>query len=348
MSEVVYGRLSRRLLPQMREFCRVNWGGEHPLIHDEKMFDFYYKEGILLNFVVAYTPETDAEVDFLRADKIKLKPIEIQGVCGFIKTNSGEHPDVFISYILTKKGTQFGFALKMIEKVQSLTGARTLSCNNIRKKTRGIYDFLNYTVDDMTQWYRLNDGIENYTLCDIPFPHHEQVRSAEIEAVEVTSPLQLNDFPFSDFSEDLPYKDEGYVTKRYLTYPWHPYLLFRLSDAGRSALIVLREIEWENSRMLRIVDFIGDRSLIKDCGNFIDELLKTRKAEFADWYSFGVTDADMSHAGFSIRYSDDKNILPMYFSPLLMSNVEITIFTNSQDGFMMFRADGDQDRPNLG
>jgi len=332
----------------MRDFCRVSWGGEHPLIHDEKMFDYYYREGNTINFVVAYMPETDEEIDFLRADKIKVKPLEIHGVCGFIKTNSDENPDVFISYILTRRGTHFGMALKMIEKVQSLTGARTLSCNNIRRKTRGIYDFLNYTVDDMTQWYRLNDSIEEYKLCDIPFLHHEQVRSADIDAVEVTSPSQLDDFPFSDFSNNLPYKDRSYVEKRYFQYPWHSYRLFKLSNDNCMALLALREIEWENSRMLRVVDFIGDRSLIKDCGKFLEGLMKAQNAEFTDWYSFGVSDADMSQAGFSIRYSDDKNILPMYFSPLLMSNVDVTVFTNREDGFMMFRADGDQDRPNLG
>jgi len=311
------------------------------------MFEYYYRDGKLINFVVAYIPEVATDIDYLRTDWIRVKPLEIQGVCGFIKTGSSANPDVFISYILTKKGSHFGHAFKMIEKIQELTNARTLACNNIRKKTRGIYDFLNYTVDDMTHWYRLNDGMDEYKLCSIPFMRHEPLRSEDIPAVEVTSVSQLDDFPFSIYLENRPYKDRDYVEKRYFNYPWHTYRVFRLSKGAETALLVIREIEWEGSKMLRVVDFVGDRSLIKDSGKVIDGIIKTCNAEFADWYAFGVPDEDMQKAGFSIRYHDDKNIIPLYYSPLLKSNVDITVFTNNPDNYMLFRADGDQDRPNL-
>lgn len=346
--EVLYERVTDELLPAVRAFCRENWGSEHPLIHNEEMFDYYYREGESINFVAAYTPEREGETDFLRADKIRTVPLEVHGVCGFIKTNSGPSPDVFLSYILTKKGAPFGMAFKLIELIREMTECRTLACNNIRKKTRGIYDFLEYTVADMIQWYRLNEEVENLSLVSLSDFRLEPIQSGEIDAVRVAGIEELEEFPFFESHGAAPYKDIDYVNKRYFKNPWLEYQMFRLCQGERQALLVLREIESRSSRMLRVVDFIGDRSLIKESGRFLDGYMKKRHAEFVDWYAYGVPQEDMEHAGFTIRYSDDDNIIPMYYTPFLLSNVDVTVFVSDPDNYMMFRADGDQDRPNLG
>ena len=60
-------------------------------------------------------------------------------------------------------------------------------------------------------------------------------------------------------------------------------------------------------------------------------------------YSFGVKGED---AGFVKRYGDE-NIIPNYLNPLLQKNIDYYFFTTDRQGFTMFKADGDQDRPNL-
>ena len=348
MSDILYERVTDGMLGEMREFCRVNWGGEHPLINNREVFDFYYRDGDDIKIVAAYKPEEEIPVDFLRHDTTRVKPMEFFGVCGFIKTNSDSDPDVYISYILSKKGAPFGLSFSMIRRIIEITNARTVSCNNIRKKTRGIYDFMEYAVRDMTQWYRLNENIDSYTLCDVPFFNIFPTKSRDIPVTEISSDSELLEFSFSNYKENRPHKDFSYVKKRYFGYPFHSYRVFCLSDAGKEALLVLREIECKGARMLRVVDFIGERSLIKESGAFLDRFMKQRGAEFVDWYAYGELDEAMEHAGFSVRYPDDSNIIPMYYTPFLLSNVDITIFVSSTDGYMMFRADGDQDRPNLG
>ena len=49
-----------------------------------------------------------------------------------------------------------------------------------------------------------------------------------------------------------------------------------------------------------------------------------------------------------LRTADDTNIIPNYLNPLLQENIDYCFFTSSTDKFMMFKADGDQDRMNLG
>ena len=334
MGELIYSRVLDEQLMALREFCRINWGSEHPLIHNDRVFDWYYRKEEYINMVIAYTKEEDG--------------IDIYGVCGFIPTSNSDTPDVFISYILSKKGAQFGIALRLIEYIKELTKAVTINCNNIRKKTRGIYEFLNYTVDDMNHWYRLNGDIKEFKLCRVNGDTRNPIGSREAETEIIDSCEALSEFPFDSFLTNRPYKDEEYVKRRYMEYPFFTYLLIKLKLGEKQAIIAIREIESSGSKMLRVEDFIGSRELIKDSGLALDRLLKEKKAEFIDWYSYGVKEHDMTEAGFSLLREGDCCIIPFYYAPLEMSNTDITIFTSEKEGFMMFRADGDQDRPNLG
>ena len=336
MDTISYTRLHNEHLPQLREFCKENWGQEHPLIHNEEMFDYYYRDGNHINMVIAYIPDTDTG------------SIDILGVCGFIKTNMDENPDIFLSYILSKKKLHFGVSLRLIEYIKQITNARTINCNNIRKKTAAIYEFLDYTVADMDHYYRLNPEIKEYLLCSIENNHIEEIESFDIDSVEIKAVDDLVDFNFFRYKDNLPYKDMEYVGKRYLGYPFHAYMLFKVFSAAKEALLVVRKITHEATSMLRVVDFIGDRTLIKDCGHILDNLMKEQMAEYVDWYSYGIDPSDMKKAGFSKVDQGDQNTIPFYLSPPVMENILVTVFVSTSENFLMFRGDGDQDRPNLG
>ena len=333
MDEIFYGRLAKRHLFELREFCAANWGSEHPLIHNEKMFDWYYG-GNDINMVIAYTKTSDS--------------ISIQGVCGYILTNSSSSPDVFLSYILSKKGIKFGVSLRLIEYIKSITNARTINCNNIRRETRGIYEFLNYTVADMQHYYRLNPSIKEYSLSCVKAYEEKEVLSKKTEFCRISTASDLDDFNFSEYIDNKPYKDKAYLLRRYLNYPFHEYMVYSMTLKDERALLVLRRIEYESAVMLRVVDFIGERNLIKESGYLLDRLMKENGAEFIDWYSYGVSEEEMIRAGFSLCKEDKDDIVPFYLSPPVMENVKITVFVSDSEDFMMFRADGDQDRPNLG
>ena len=55
----------------------------------------------------------------------------------------------------------------------------------------------------------------------------------------------------------------------------------------------------------------------------------------------------MAAAGFCERREGDANILPNYLQPPLFENTEYYYFTSDPGRFVLFKADGDQDRPNL-
>ncbi len=50
---------------------------------------------------------------------------------------------------------------------------------------------------------------------------------------------------------------------------------------------------------------------------------------------------------FTERVEGDGCIIPNHLTPPLHENTEYYYFTNKPENFVMFKADGDQDRPNL-
>lgn len=53
----------------------------------------------------------------------------------------------------------------------------------------------------------------------------------------------------------------------------------------------------------------------------------------------------MELSGFNLRSLEDENIIPTYFEPFVQKNIDIW-FQSSEKGLCIFKADGDQDRPN--
>ncbi|NMA06995.1 MAG: hypothetical protein GX928_04710 [Ruminococcaceae bacterium] len=330
---IIYRRLEDAELPSFRKFCEDNWGSKHPLIDDVRTFEYYYRD------------RTDGGLNFMIS--VDEDSGDIQGVCGFIKTNSDKEPDVFISYIVSKKGAPFGTAMRLIEKIEEFAGCRSINCNNIRKNTTAIYEFLGYTVADMNHWYMLNPEINEFKLCLIK--HRPKVESSGC----IVGFSEVFDFCPADFRnmlnnrEDYPYKDAEYIKWRYFDYPWNRYRIFRIDYNSKTALAVFRIFEFSGAKAISVADFIGERKLIKYVGKVAKSIMKEMSAEFCSLYEYGVDSCILTSAGFTLNEKTGENIIPLYLNPPLMENIEMTVFVSNPERFCMFRADGDQDRPNI-
>ena len=307
------------------DFLNEHWGTRHPLVNNEDLFRYYYVDGDMTNF---YYLESDGE---------------IAAVCGYIKCSEKPDSDIWISIWCAKKGKN-GLGLALMGKMQELTGAKVMSCNNIRKNTMPFYTFLGYHPDRLNHYYRLRDLAEykmavvndkNIPACNAP--HTKLVRFENIEDVKNA---------FDGFDLCSPRKDYWYVDKRYFKYPHYEYNVYGVYKNGIcESLVVFRINESDEGFVLRLVDYIGKPENISDIEGHIDLLMEQYSCEFCDMYCFGV---DGEKAGFVLRDEKDENIIPNYLNTLLQQNIDYYFFTSDTENFVMFKADGDQDRKNLG
>ncbi len=100
--------------------------------------------------------------------------------------------------------------------------------------------------------------------------------------------------------------------------------------------------------VVRLVDFIGDDAVLPRIGGALDKLLHDAGAEYLDCYNAGIPAAVWAAAGLTERREDDGVIIPNYLTPPLRQNTEYYYFLpTSRTALFFFKADGDQDRPNL-
>ena len=141
------------------------------------------------------------------------------------------------------------------------------------------------------------------------------------------------------------------MQRRYFAYPHQSYDVWAVQEAGALlAYAITRTITAAETGcvpVVRLVDFIGDDAVLPRIGGALDKLLHNAGAEYLDCYNAGIPAAVWAAAGLTERREDDGVIIPNYLTPPLRQNTEYYYFTNQPDGFVLFKADGDQDRPNL-
>lgn len=338
MSTQKRGALTLRLaMPdeagRITAFLDEHWGEKHPLVHRPELFQFYYRP---------FGP--DGPLQFAVAEQDGA----LAAVAGYIRANRLETPDIWVSILSAAKFAN-GSGLELLAAMRGLTHARQVACNNIRPRVMPLYAFAGFTTGRLAHCYRLADR-ERYQIARVA---HKTILPASGAAVLRRLPTQ-DELLLCGYTPDearRPYKDLWYLARRYYRYPFQKYDVWGVLQGGAqtavTALLVTRCIPVNGTCVLRVVDYTGAPDTFAALGTAIDRLMAECGAEYADCYCAGVPAGAVAAAGFCVRDERDGNILPNYLTPPLYENTDYYYFTWEPRGFTMFKADGDQDRPNL-
>ena len=229
-----------------------------------------------------------------------------------------------------------------------------LACNNIRANTCVLYEFLGWTARRLPHYYRLGrPGPSGWALAmpgdaaeTAPLPVGGDLALEPIADETALAALGLPETPHT------PRKDLWYLTQRYFRFPYFRYDLWAVREGGRLlAYLVTRTVTAAETGcvpVLRLVDFLGPDAVLPRLGAALDALLQQTGAEYLDCYNAGIPAEIWRASGLRERLPGDGVIIPNYLTPPLRDNTEYYYFTNRPENFVLFKADGDQDRPNLG
>lgn len=319
--------------PRIVQFIKENWNGNPILYESSLIFEYQYMRMNECGFVLAENDEGN-----------------ICGIKGFIPENTCGTPDIAAALAIVKKGDRPMLNMEMQRFLEKNTNCRMSCSTGLNSNTAAkIYPLFRYHVEKLKQYYRLNPDKE-YKISKIE--HFEHLSISD----ETTSLIYLPDmetlvhcFEPDDYTENRPYKDRQYIRYRFFQHPVYEYRVYGVSDDGVKAkgLLVTRELECCDSRVIRVMDYIGDRAAFGRIGSAVDELLKERDAEYIDFFCYGMPEEYMAQAGFSLREAEDSNIIPNYFEPYVQENVEVIFFCNLHNNFLICKSDGDQDRPSI-
>jgi hypothetical protein len=111
-------------------------------------------------------------------------------------------------------------------------------------------------------------------------------------------------------------------------------------------LLAARVASHGRRQALRVVDFIGADDCVPALGAPILALVRRLGAEYADVHNWGIDPALFEAAGFSRVDPSGPTIVPNHFEPFERRNAPIRFALRSTRPAVLFKGDGDQDRPN--
>lgn len=323
-------------LARLMHYVETEWKSGHIFARDVNFFRYEYQRGQALNFIISENSQGD-----------------INGMLGFIASSDAEDGDVWTT--MWKVSRETGNPVLGIQLLKFLKsqGHRTVMSLGINQKTIGIYRYLGYATGSMHHHFLPNRTMQEFQIAripakfakaDRPFEHSGAVRLREVAFEDIPS-----DFLSRSALGVQPSKDLAYVERRYFNHPLYRYRVHGIEQEGRLAtLLISRVVQVEAAAACRVVDVIGDDSLLPYVTHALHDLLVQENLEYLDLVSFGLDESMLARACLSkLDLSGDEVIIPNYFQPFAQKNITIHFFVDGgiSPNLRLFKADGDQDRP---
>ena len=315
------------------QFINEHWKENHILSSNRKFFLYEFKEGQKINFVLA-----------LGSDN------KVLGILGFIKASqcSGDIFTVMWKALKVKYSPMLG--IEMFNFLRYFNKQNRIIGVGANANTLPLYDYLGLYTDSLNQYYIVNKDIRKYHVIKVNneesyfTPINDTNGNREISVISEER-LRYN-FDSNNF---IPHKDESYFIKKYFHHPINKYDVHGVSYNGKiSSLFVTRVQEYQASKILRIVEYIGDQKDIIYATTYLYNIILANSYEYVDFLCFGFDHDNLLKAGFNKLdpHSDDV-IVPNYFSPFIQKNIIIYFMADTVEieKIRLCKADGDQDRP---
>lgn len=326
-------------IPMIMKFIDEHWRKNHILSKDRNLFEYEYVNKNRVNFVLA----------------IDKKEGSLDGIFGYLDCsymNNENKKDIWGSMWKVTENAMPLLGIELAKRVYQFTNCRFQIGNGANTNTtiplRKL--FFKEKTARMKHYYKLNENMEYFSIAVIK---QKQINRVLNETIQVI-PKQFNSieeikqvFDLEWNAQYIPFKDYDYINKRYFHHPYYEYLVYGIGvDNTVQALLIMRELEVNSKKILRIVDFIGNQKMFEMIGTYLNTYLIRNQYEYIDFYTLGFEEVYILNAGFVERKENDKNIIPNFFEPFLQQNIEIWTHYK-EDNTTFFKADGDQDRPNI-
>jgi hypothetical protein len=315
---------------RIMRFIDINWKKNHILSINKDFFLYEFLHEKKLNLYLSEDSHS-----------------EIEAIQGFIPYDSN-YETVFLVMLRSISTDNPFLGYQLIRRIIDEMKPEIIASVGINMHTMPyIFKRLGFKIGKLNQWYRLGNK-NTYDIAKINNSLIPYVEKYNCNLIKFEHIYELTDnFDFLNYKHSLPkpFKSLDYIKKRYFNNPIYKYKVYgikRNSDICRT-IIVFRIQKYKESYAIRLVDVIGDFNRVYEITSLIDNLLLEYNAEYVDFYEKGLNKDKMLDAGWLLT-AGSNNIIPNYFSPFVMENIDI-YYTTNDESITLFKADGDQDRP---
>jgi hypothetical protein len=213
-----------------------------------------------------------------------------------------------------------------------------------------IYKALKFEVGELNHYVLPNPDVSNFSLASFEQPPRRPVPDTDLTAVPVddaTFDTTAAELDLGSRNTKVPRKTPAYFRSRFLQHPRYRYASFVVQRNRRpAALLAMRVATLGDRCALRVVDYLGADDLIVGIGRLVLEEVRRVGAEYADVHNWGIEPALFEAAGFTRIDPGGPDIVPDHFEPFERRNAPVRFALKTDRPAVLFKGDGDQDRPN--
>ncbi|MEY8338969.1 hypothetical protein AALB16_13270 [Lachnospiraceae bacterium 62-35] len=321
-------------------FLKKEWGENHILANNKEFFLWQYGND-------AYG-DTESLNVFLMTDRGD----NILGINGFIPY-SNNRDNLYVSSAITKVKSDIGIPLigvELIKRYKKAVGAKAYysSGTNLKTMIPLAKRYFGYSTGIMQQFYILNKEKSVFHVAKVLEKKRNNFLTHNLTLKSVLFSDLERKFDFQTTYENQGYKSADFIRHRYFEHPIYRYQVWAIEKPESEryqGVVIGREIVVNHTKILRIVDYLGNIMNLGKLGQALEELMHFQGYEYIDLVAGSLPEEIMRDSGFLLLNRDGSNIIPMYFEPFVQENVEIW-YQKSDENIVIFKADGDQDRPN--
>lgn len=316
------------------------WRKGHILASNRTMFDWQHRcQDNTYNFLLAWSD-----------DGVLL------GILGYIPASrydpaiAAEDDLVWLALWKTRPDAgRAGLGLALLRELGRLHPGAQLGVNGINVTHPPMYRSLGFQSDELQQYYISNPDVTGALIGPgtdgqaLPVPRPGAATFEQLDAAALTAlNLQASGAPVA------PLKSPAYFIRRFIDHPVYAYRVVAIRLDGQTrGILAMRVDQHGDSRAMRIVDFLGDEQALAQSGTALHDAMNAAGAQYADVWQFGLTDQHLLAAGFA-AVGETGPVVPTYFEPFVPTRARIFFAIKPGTGRTprVFKADGDQDRPN--
>ena len=309
-------------IADIMDFIENHWKHGHILARDRNFFEYLYiTDNDRVNFAIS-----------------KDKENKINGVIGYIPYNKS-HSVISLALWKALNAQESFVGMELFEFLMNELKTQLIATVGVNIETSGeIYLFFDYELGKMNHYFRLNELAE-YKIAKVIDKLIPEIKRNSVTVKELKS---FDEIPYGfKYDTNAIPKSIDYIERRYFNHPVFKYSVNLFDD---DLIVITRLQEYNSSKCLRIVDILGNYNNIPVITGYFDNYMKKNNVEYIDCYNSGISNKLFEDAGF-IEIQNSENIIPEYFSPFEQKNIDIG-YSSSKKGIILFKGDGDMDRPN--
>jgi hypothetical protein len=333
-------------IQNIQKFIEKNWLSGHALATSKELFSWQFSslDNNELNFIIGVDKKTN----------------DVGSILGYIPTSHydkilKEKKQCWLVMWMTKESLlPTGLGAFLMLYLQSKLKYKSYVGIGLSKGVIPIYKKLGFQMGTMDHYYMINKRLESFRLLEVgndsPLTAALKFENISINYIKNQQQKELRDF-FSRYDFDgFPCKSYDYILNRYFDHPHYNYNIYVTFDGSiPQTLIVTRTVTHNDSSACKIVELLcaNQQNSYSGLGTLAQHLFETTSIEFIDFYGQGYNNKSIEQQGFLARLPNSKTIIPHYFEPFCLKNIDIIWAYKgvTEKNILFTRGDSDQDRP---